>query len=75
MDELAYAFDIDPVELRLINDTAIDPELGVPLNGRRLADCLREGAGRFGWGRPAKQTLRSRCRGTRREAAACIATS
>lgn len=50
MDELAYALDIDPVELRLKNDTAIDPELGVPLNGRRLADCLREGAKRFGWG-------------------------
>ena len=49
MDELAYALDIDPVELRLLNDTEIDPELGVPLNGRRLADCLREGARRFGW--------------------------
>ena len=49
MDELAEALDIDPVELRLKNDTAIDPELGVPLNGRRLADCLREGAKRFGW--------------------------
>jgi xanthine dehydrogenase YagR molybdenum-binding subunit len=30
MDELAYALDLDPVELRLINDTDIDPELGVP---------------------------------------------
>jgi xanthine dehydrogenase YagR molybdenum-binding subunit len=49
MDELASALDIDPVELRLRNDTDVDPELGVPLNGRRLADCLREGARRFGW--------------------------
>lgn len=54
MDELAYALDIDPLELRLKNDTAIDPELGVPLNGRRLADCLREGAKRFGWGERPK---------------------
>ncbi|ANT52979.1 xanthine dehydrogenase family protein molybdopterin-binding subunit [Mesorhizobium amorphae] len=54
MDELAYAVDIDPVELRLKNDTAIDPELGVPLNGRRLADCLREGAKRFGWDKRPK---------------------
>ncbi|TJW04600.1 MAG: xanthine dehydrogenase family protein molybdopterin-binding subunit [Mesorhizobium sp.] len=54
MDELAYALDIDPVELRLKNDTAIDPELGVPLNGRRLADCLREGAKRFGWDKRPK---------------------
>jgi xanthine dehydrogenase YagR molybdenum-binding subunit len=49
MDELATALGIDPVELRLRNDTDIDPELGVPLSGRRLADCLREGAMRFGW--------------------------
>jgi xanthine dehydrogenase YagR molybdenum-binding subunit len=49
MDELAHKLRIDPVELRLKNDTTIDPELGVPLSGRRLADCLREGARRFRW--------------------------
>jgi xanthine dehydrogenase YagR molybdenum-binding subunit len=51
MDELAHRLQIDPVELRLRNDTSIDPELGVPLSSRRLADCLREGAARFGWSR------------------------
>ena len=60
MDELAYALDIDPVDLRLINDTDIDTELGVPLNGLRLADCLREGARRFGWDtRPKTPASRS----------------
>jgi xanthine dehydrogenase YagR molybdenum-binding subunit len=55
MDELAYALDIDPLQLRLINDTDTDPELNVPLSGRRLAECLREGAQRFGWDqRPSK---------------------
>jgi xanthine dehydrogenase YagR molybdenum-binding subunit len=49
MDELAEELGIDPVELRLRNDTAIDPEKHVPLSGRRLAECLREGAQRFGW--------------------------
>ncbi|WP_207482921.1 xanthine dehydrogenase family protein molybdopterin-binding subunit [Arenibaculum pallidiluteum] len=59
MDELAHRLGIDPVELRLRNDTDIDPELGVPLNGRRLADCLREGARRFGWERrPAEPASR-----------------
>jgi hypothetical protein len=59
MDELAVALDIDPLQLRLINDTDIDPELGVPLNGRRLGDCLREGAKRFGWDqRPPKPASR-----------------
>ena len=59
MDELAYALEMDPLELRLKNDTAIDPELNVPLSGRRLADCLREGAKRFGWERrPTKPASR-----------------
>jgi xanthine dehydrogenase YagR molybdenum-binding subunit len=59
MDELAYALEMDPLELRLKNDTAIDPELNVPLSGRRLADCLREGATRFGWERrPIKPASR-----------------
>ena len=49
MDELAEKVGIDPVEFRLRNDTQIDPEKNRPLNGRRLADCLREGAERFGW--------------------------
>ena len=49
MDELAQQLGMDPVELRLRNDTMIDPEKTVPLSGRRLAECLREGARRFGW--------------------------
>lgn len=53
MDELAWTLGVDPVVLRLRNDTAVDPERGVPLSGRKLADCLIEGAERFGWsGRP-----------------------
>ena len=49
MDELAEKVGMDPVEFRLRNDTALDPENHKPMNGRRLADCLREGAARFGW--------------------------
>lgn len=55
MDELAFELGMDPVTLRLRNDTHTDPERGVPLSGRRLADCLIEGAERFGWSRrPAR---------------------
>jgi xanthine dehydrogenase YagR molybdenum-binding subunit len=50
VDELAEKAGLDPVEFRLRNDTDIDPEKDRPLSGRRLADCLREGADRFGWG-------------------------
>lgn len=48
-DELAYALDMDPLTLRLQNDTATDPITGKPFTSRRLAECLRRGAARFGW--------------------------
>ncbi|NJQ00289.1 xanthine dehydrogenase family protein molybdopterin-binding subunit [Streptomyces zingiberis] len=49
LDELAVACELDPVELRLRNDTAEEPDSGLPYSSRRLADCLRSGADRFGW--------------------------
>lgn len=50
VDELAYVLGQDPVALRLANDTAIDPISKLPFSSRRVADCLRRGAERFGWG-------------------------
>ena len=49
MDELAEKLGLDPIELRLRNEPAQDPELGVPFSSRQLVACLREGAKRFGW--------------------------
>ncbi|GHC85047.1 xanthine dehydrogenase [Nocardiopsis terrae] len=49
MDELAEACGVDPVELRVRNEPGADPETGRPWSGRRLVECLREGAERFGW--------------------------
>jgi len=51
MDELAERVNLDPVELRLRNDTQTDPEHQLPFASRHLAECLREGAARFGWNR------------------------
>jgi xanthine dehydrogenase YagR molybdenum-binding subunit len=51
MDELAYALGMDPIELRIRNEPTVDPERGVPFSDRRLIDCMREGARRFGWER------------------------
>jgi xanthine dehydrogenase YagR molybdenum-binding subunit len=51
MDELAYATGVDPVELRLRNDTDTDPLSGRPFSTRALRRCLTEGAARFGWDR------------------------
>ena len=53
MDELAEKLAIDPVELRILNDIQHDPEAGPsrPYSDRKLIECLREGARRFGWER------------------------
>jgi xanthine dehydrogenase YagR molybdenum-binding subunit len=49
MDELAVAAGIDPIELRVLNEPAVEPESGLPFSSRNLVACLREGARRFGW--------------------------
>jgi xanthine dehydrogenase YagR molybdenum-binding subunit len=52
MDEAAEKAGIDPVEFRVLNDTQVDPEKPQrPFSKRRLVDCLRLGAERFGWHR------------------------
>ena len=55
MDEVAYARGVDPVELRLRNDTEIDPNSGRPFSTRAMRTCLLEGAARFGWDRRTPQ--------------------
>jgi xanthine dehydrogenase YagR molybdenum-binding subunit len=49
MDELAHALGMDPLDLRLKNDTPVDPSNGKPYSTRKLKECYREGARRFGW--------------------------
>ena len=49
MDELAIACHLDPIELRIRNEPAVDPESGRPFSSRNLVACLRQGAQRFGW--------------------------
>jgi xanthine dehydrogenase YagR molybdenum-binding subunit len=56
MDEMAEKLGLDPVEFRILNDTQIDPgNPARPFSKRQLVECLRIGAGRFGWNkRPAQ---------------------
>jgi xanthine dehydrogenase YagR molybdenum-binding subunit len=56
MDELAYALDMDPVELRIVNEPTRHPERDVPFSDRHLVECMREGARRFGWERRPRQS-------------------
>ncbi|UNO38476.1 xanthine dehydrogenase family protein molybdopterin-binding subunit [Streptomyces sp. MST-110588] len=59
MDELSYELGMDPVELRIRNEPTVHPMTGRPFSSRRLVECLREGARRFGWdGRPPAGSLR-----------------
>ena len=58
MDELAEKLGLDPIALRVRNDTQVDPEDPKrPFSQRQLIACLQTGAERFGWnrrpGRPA----------------------
>jgi xanthine dehydrogenase YagR molybdenum-binding subunit len=55
IDELAIALDMDPIEFRIQNEPPVHPETGQPFSERRLVECMREGARRFGWERrPAR---------------------
>jgi xanthine dehydrogenase YagR molybdenum-binding subunit len=49
MDELAVALKMDPVALRRVNDTKIEPIKGYPYTSRSLAECYDAAASAFGW--------------------------
>lgn len=49
VDELAVALGMDPIELRLKNEPAVDPVKGLPWSSRSLVRCYRRGAEVFGW--------------------------
>ncbi|TIX41958.1 MAG: xanthine dehydrogenase family protein molybdopterin-binding subunit, partial [Mesorhizobium sp.] len=51
IDELAERVGLDPIELRIRNEPAQDPERGVPFSTRNLVACMEDGARRFGWER------------------------
>ena len=51
MDELAYKLKIDPLELRIRNHAAVDPEHGLPWSSKSLLECYRRGAEAFNWSR------------------------
>ena len=60
LDELSYALGLDPIELRLRNDTEVHPQSGRPWSSKALRECYRAGAERFDWSRrtPAIGSMR-----------------
>ncbi len=51
MDELAYAANVDPLELRLRNYAERDEDRDKPFSSKSLRACYSEAAERFGWSR------------------------
>ncbi|MEP7037419.1 MAG: xanthine dehydrogenase family protein molybdopterin-binding subunit, partial [Acidobacteriota bacterium] len=49
MDELAIELKIDPIKLRTMNHTAIDPESKLPFSMENIVECYTVGAEKFGW--------------------------
>ncbi len=49
MDELAWELKIDPVELRLRNETKEHQRKKLPFSAKYFAECLQTGAEKFGW--------------------------
>lgn len=51
LDELAWACQLDPLELRRRNFSAHDPHLNLPWSSNSLRECWQEAAESFGWAR------------------------
>ena len=49
IDELSYALNLDPIELRVKNHAHVHPDTGLSWSSNALLDCYRQGAERFGW--------------------------
>ena len=49
MDELAVALDMDPVQLRRVNETQKEPIKGLPFTSRSLVQCFDQASEAFGW--------------------------
>ena len=49
LDELSYELEMDPVELRIRNDTQTDPISGNRFSSRHLKECYETGMKTFGW--------------------------
>ena len=49
MNELADELQIDPLQLRLINDAEKDESTNTPFSSRHLKECFEVGAKKFGW--------------------------
>jgi xanthine dehydrogenase YagR molybdenum-binding subunit len=55
MDELAVKLNVDPVQLRLLNEPQKDEGLNLPFSSRHMVECLHVGSEKFGWSQRTPQ--------------------
>lgn len=60
MDELAHELKMDPVQLRVINHTKIDPLQNKPFSLENLLECYRIGSDKIGWSKRNMQPRATR---------------
>jgi xanthine dehydrogenase YagR molybdenum-binding subunit len=61
VDELAEKLGMDPVALRILNDTQVDPEKPERrFSQRQLNECLQIGADKFGWAKRSAKPAQTR---------------
>jgi xanthine dehydrogenase YagR molybdenum-binding subunit len=49
LDELSYLLRMDPIDLRIINDTPVNPQNNLPWTSRYLKECYALGKEKIGW--------------------------
>jgi xanthine dehydrogenase YagR molybdenum-binding subunit len=60
IDEMAAELNLDPLEFRILNHTAIDPLQNLPFSSEYLRECYQMGAEKFGWSRRKMQPRANR---------------
>lgn len=55
LDELAYACNLDPLEILRRNHASADPSNGLPFSSKHLLACYERGAEAFGWSMRARE--------------------
>ncbi|MCW3113874.1 MAG: aldehyde oxidase and xanthine dehydrogenase molybdopterin binding protein [Segetibacter sp.] len=60
MDELSYALNIDPLQLRIKNHADIDPQRNLPWSSKYLKECYEKGAQAIDWNKrnPTPNSMR-----------------
>ncbi len=60
MDELAHELKMDPIQLRILNHTTVDPLQKLPFSSEYLLECYKIGADKFGWANRKMQPRQAR---------------